>query len=155
MKKTIYSLTVSIVFAAGLVVTSCNSPAKKAENAQENVQEAKQDLSEAKAEAELQQQKAATAEEWTVFKSESELKIKENETRIAEIKAKMMKPGQALDSLYQRRIIALEEKNNNLRLKVNAYEKNQSDWATFKREFNDDVDEIGEAFQDLKIDNKK
>jgi phosphoenolpyruvate-protein kinase (PTS system EI component) len=146
MKKTIYYLAVSIVVTAGLVVTSCNSPAKKAEKAQENVEEAQQ---------ELQQQKAATAEEWNEFKSESEVKIKKNEIRIAEIKAKKMKPGQALDSLHQKRIDALEEKNNNLRTKINDYERNQSDWESFKREFNHDMNEIGKAFEDLTIDNKK
>jgi coenzyme F420-reducing hydrogenase delta subunit len=63
---------VSIVFVAGLVVTSCNSPAKKAEKAKENVEEARHELNEAKVDAELQQQKAATAEEWNEFKSDSE-----------------------------------------------------------------------------------
>jgi hypothetical protein len=33
--------------------------------------------------------------------------------------------------------------------------KNQSDWVSFKREFNHDMDEIGKAFEDLTIDNKK
>lgn len=155
MKKTIYYLAVSIVVTAGLVVTSCNSPAKKAEKAKENVEETQQELREANADAELQQQKAATAEEWNEFKSDSEVKIKKNETRIAEIKAKMMKPGLALDSVYQRRINALEEKNNKLRTKVNDYERNQSDWESFKREFNHDMEEIGKGFEDLTIDNKK
>lgn len=155
MKKTIYSIAVSIVFAVGLVISSCNSPSNKAAKANENVEEAKDELNEAKAEAELQQQKAATAEEWKAFKSDSEVKIKENETRIAEIKAKMMKPGKALDSMYQKRINALEEKNNNLRIKVNTYETNQSDWESFKREYNHDMDEIGNGFKDLTIDNKK
>ena len=155
MKKTIYSLAVSIAFAAALAVTGCNSPSNRAEKARENVEESKEELREAKADAELQKQKAATAEEWKTFRTDSEVKIKENETRIAEIKAKMMKPGHALDSLYHRRINALEEKNNNLRTKVNAYEKNQSDWESFKREFNHDMDEMGKAFKDLTIDNKK
>lgn len=155
MKKTIYSLAVSMVFAAGLVVTSCNSPSTKAARANDNVEEAKDELNEAKVEAEVQQQKAATAEEWKVFKSDSEVKIKENETRIAEVKAKMMKPGKTLDSMYQRKINTLEEKNNNLRVKVNTYENNQSDWESFKREYNHDMDEIGNGFKDLTIDNKK
>jgi len=155
MKRTIYRLAVSIVVAAGLVVTSCNSPTKKAEKARENVEESQEELNEARTDAQLQQQKAATAEEWKTFKSDAEVKIKENETRIAEIKAKMMKPGQALDSMYQRRINALEEKNTKLRTKVNDYENEQSDWESFKREFNHDMDEIGKAFKDLTIDNKK
>ena len=153
MKKTIYSFAIFIAFAAAFA--SCNSPSNRAEKAQENLAESREELNEAKADAELQQQKAATAEEWTVFKSNSEVKIKENETRIAEIKAKMMKPGHALDSMYQRRINVLEEKNNNLRTKVNAYENNQSDWESFKREYNHDMDEIGKAFKDITIDNKK
>lgn len=35
------------------------------------------------------------------------------------------------------------------------YEKSQSDWETFKREYNHDMDELGNALKDLTVDNKK
>ena len=31
----------------------------------------------------------------------------------------------------------------------------QSNWESFKREFNHDMDEIGQALKDLTVDNKK
>jgi len=148
-------MVISATLALGLISYSCNSPSKKAEKAKENVQEAQRELNETKAEAELQQQKAATAEQWIAFKSEAEVKIKENETRIAELKAKKMKPGKVLDSVYQKRIEELEHKNNNLRMKITDYDSKQSDWESFKSEFNHDMDELGNAFKDLTIDNKE
>jgi predicted RNase H-like nuclease (RuvC/YqgF family) len=155
MKKIFYSLAVTMLLTAGTVITSCNSPSNKANKSKENVEEAQRDLEETKADAELQRQKAATVEEWEDFKSESEIKIKENETRIEELKEKMMKPGDGIDSLRQKRINTLEEKNNKLKAMINTYESNQSDWESFKREFNHDMDELGKAFKDLTIDNKK
>jgi DNA-directed RNA polymerase subunit N (RpoN/RPB10) len=35
-----------------------------------------------------------------------------------------------------------------------AYEKSQSDWEAFKREFNHDMEELGKALKDLTVDNK-
>lgn len=155
MKKIFYSLAVTMLLAAGSVITSCNSPSNKANKSEEKVQEAQRDLEETKADAELQQQKAATAEEWEAFKSESEIKIKENETRIENLKEKMMKPGVGLDSLRQKRINTLVDNNNKLKAKIKTYESNQSDWESFKQEFNHDMDELGKAFKDLTIDNKE
>ena len=83
------------------------------------------------------------------------LKIKENEVRIAELKVKMKKPGKILDPLYEKKIEMLEQKNIDLKAKMEAYEKNQSDWESFKREFNHDMDELGSALKDLTVDNKK
>jgi hypothetical protein len=38
---------------------------------------------------------------------------------------------------------------------MDTYEKKQSDWESFKREFNHDMDELGQALKDLTVDNKK
>ncbi len=154
MKKIIYILAVSLI-ATTTVISSCNSPSKKVDKARENVQEAQNELNETKAEAEIEQQKVATAEEWKAFKNESENKIKENDARIAELRAKIMKPSKALDSIRENRIVALEQKNNILKAKIIAYENEQSDWESFKREFNHDMGELGNAFKDLTKDNKE
>ncbi len=142
MKKLFYSLAVTMLLAAGTLITSCNT-GNRENKTNENVEEIQQ------------QERIATAEEWAEFKSESERKIMENEARILELKQKMMEPGVGLDSLRQNRIERLEERNNELRVKIRTYEDDKSDWESFKREFKHDMDEIGDAFEDLTIDNKK
>jgi len=57
--------------------------------------------------------------------------------------------------MYEKRIANLEEKNKNLQLKLDGYETNQSDWESFKSEFKHDMDEFGQAFRDITVDNKK
>ena len=133
MKKTILILVVTSAFIAGTTFTGCQSSTQKQEAAQV----------------------VATAEEWKTFKSESEQRINANEVRIAELKVKMNKPGEILDPLYANKIATLEQQNKDLRAKLYAYEKSQSNWESFKREFNSDMDAIGEAFKNLTVDNKR
>ena len=155
MKRTIITLAAASMLVAGSVFTSCKSPAEKEDAAQTEVQDAQQDLNEAKVEANAESQKVATAEEWIVFKSDAELKIKSNEDRIAILTVKMNRPGEILDPLYKKKIQTLEQQNRDLKNRLVVYEKEQSDWSTFKREFNHDMDELGNAFKDLTVDNKK
>ena len=154
-----FILVVSSGLIAGSIFTSCQSPTQNRDNSQTKVQEARKDLNETQKEAnrEVNQavQKVATAEEWNTFRSESDLKITANEKRIAELKTKMNKPGEILDPLYSKKITDLEQQNKDLRAKLYAYEKSQSNWETFKREFNSDMDAIGEAFKNLTVDNKR
>jgi hypothetical protein len=154
LKKIISTLAIAMLIA-GTIFTGCQSSAGKEEAAQAKVKDAKQDLKEVQNEANADAQKAATAEEWKAFKSESEAKIKDHEIRIAELKAKMKKPGKTFDALYEKRIDALEQKNRDLKIRMEAYEKSQSDWESFKREFNHDMDELVQALKDITVDNKK
>jgi septal ring factor EnvC (AmiA/AmiB activator) len=149
MKKKIYLLGVTMLLAAATVITGCNSPSDKADKAWDDVEDAQQELDEARTDAEIQQKKVATPEQWAQFKSETEIKIKENEIRIAELKVKIMKSGETLDKMRQKKIDALEEKNNELKNDLRDYERNNSDWETFKREFNSDMEELGQDFKDF------
>jgi len=155
MRKLIYSLVVTTALLGGTILTGCQTPTQKVDNAKVTVQDAKQDLKDAQKDANAELQKIATAEEWKIFKSESEVKIKDNEIRIAELKVKIAKPGQIFDDIYANKINTLEQKNSDLRIKMDAYEKSQSDWEKFKQEFNHDMDELGQALKDLTVDNKK
>ena len=155
MNKTIITLAVTSMLVAGSVFTSCKSPAQKEDAAEAKVEDAQQDLNAAQDKADAATLKVATAEEWTAFKNESEIKIRDNEIRIAELKAKMKKPGKVFDSMYEKRIDTLEQQNRDLRIRMDTYEKSQSDWETFKAEFNHDMDELGKALKDLTVDNKK
>jgi uncharacterized protein YicC (UPF0701 family) len=95
----------------------------------------------------------ATAEEWKEFKSQTEEKIHSNEKSIAELKAKIKKEGKTLDALRENKIDKLEQLNRDLKARLEEYEQNQSDWVSFKVEFNNDMDELGKALKDLLVDN--
>jgi hypothetical protein len=141
----------------GLFLSACQSPSAKEEEAVENAQDTKQELEVVKQDAKAQEQlqNEISAEDWKIFKLESEQKIRENDTRIAELKVKMRKSGKLLDPLFDKKIENLEQKNKVLKAKIIAYDKTQSNWEEFKREFKHDMDELGEAMKDLTIDNKK
>ncbi len=153
MKIRFYLLALTIVFAAGTCITGCNSPSKKADK--EKVQQNSSDKGES--ESEFHIKKIATAEEWDDFKQVQGLKLNEVEQWIAEFREKIIKPetGQKIDSTFQEKMVKLEQKSNILKAKIKSYESNQTDWETFKREFNHDMEELGMAFKDLTSDNKK
>lgn len=139
---------------AGTIFSSCKSSIQKQEAAQDKVQDARQELNAAQKDANAAAQVVATAEEWEAFRNESELKIKANEIRITELNVKMKKPGEIFDEIYEKKITNLEQQNKEMRARLTAYEKSQSNWESFKREFNHDLDAIGQALNDLTVDNK-
>lgn len=159
MKKMRITLALAFVAAtlltSGTAITGCQTTNEKVETAQDKVKDAEQELKVVQKDANVEAARVASAEEWQAFKDESELKIKGNEVRIAELKNKMKTSGKTLDSMYEQRIKDLEQKNKDLRARMLGYDKTQSNWETFKREFNHDMDELGQALKDLTIDNKK
>ena len=149
MKKIIFILVVATTFIAGIAITSCQSSTQKEEEGtgmmnDNDTQEGMNPMHEMN-----------NTEEWEVFKSESEAKIKDIEIRIAELKVQMDKKGTALDEIYAKRIDTLEQKIKDLKKKMENFDNGQSDWESFKREFNHDMDELGQAFKDLTVNNEK
>lgn len=140
---------------AGVAITGCQTTAQKQDAAQAKVKEARQDLNAAKQDANAIGQELATAEEWRLFKTESEAKIKANEVRIAELNVKMKKPGELFDEAYSKKIANLELQNKEMRTRLTAYEASQTNWEIFKREFNHDMDELGKALKDITVDNTR
>jgi len=140
---------------AGTIFSSCQSSIQKQEAAQDKVQDARQELNAAQEEVNAEAELVATAEEWKAFRNESELQIKANEVRITELNVKMKQPGEIFDALYEKKIANLELQNKEMRARLVAYEKRNSNWETFKREFNHDMNAIGQALNDLTVDNKK
>lgn len=155
MKKSIFALAVIITLIAGTIFTSCQSSVQKQEAARAKVQDAKKDLKDAQKDAVIATQAVATAEQWEAFRNASDLKIKANEVRIGELTVKMKRPGEIFDAIYEKKITDLELQNREMRSRLVAYETSQSNWETFKREFNHDMDAIGQALKDLTVDNKK
>jgi len=149
MKKITYSLAIAAILIAGAIFSSCQSTPStpQEEAAQAKVDSAKQELKAA--------QRAATTEEWEAFKIDSEAKIRINELSIADFKDRMSTSESKFDALYVEKIDKLEQQNKNLKARIENYEKRQSNWESFKSEFNHDIDELGKALKDLTVDNKK
>jgi len=153
MKKSFLNLVI-IVFVTGSIVTSCKSNTEKEQAAQENVDSAK--VAVAEAEDNLDEAKrAATAEEWQAFKDSTNVKIEENNSEIAKLKSKIKKTGKDIDKAYQNSIDTLDQKNRNLKTKMDSYKNDaNSDWKSFKREFHHDMDELGKSLKDFTVNNK-
>ena len=153
MKKTLYTLALTTIMA-GTVLTSCQNTTKKEEAAQDNVENARENLDDAKEEL-SDARKEATHEEWDAFRASTDATITANENRILDLKARMKNTGSSIDTEYARRIAVLEQKNNNMKAKIESYKKDsKDDWESFKKEYNRDMNELGEAFKNLTVDNK-
>jgi septal ring factor EnvC (AmiA/AmiB activator) len=92
--------------------------------------------------------------EWQTYKMEANKTIDLNETRITELQNAIKKSGKTFDDNYKKSITALEDRNSALKTKIADYENNQTDWETFKREFDSDMAGLGKAFEDLGRNNK-
>lgn len=157
MKQVILFIFASVAFLfAGSILTSCQSSAQKVDDAQSKVVDAKDNLKEAQKDANAEAVNRANEEQWQAFKNDSDAKIKANESLIADLKAKMKASGKKIDAVYVKSMDALEQKNKDLKAKVDGYDnKAQNNWDSFKTEFNHDMDELGHALKDLTVDNKK
>lgn len=153
MKKTNLILAAAMFTVLALFI-NCKQSSNETTPAQENVEEAKEDVQEAREElSEARQQ--ANAEEWQNFKDEMNAAIEKNDARIEELKQKIKNTGKAADAAYYKKIDALKEKNEQLKIKMDTYKNDaDSDWQSFKREFNHDMDELGNALKDITVNNK-
>lgn len=154
MKKKILFFAVT-TFMVGSVFTSCKSNTEKEEDAVANVQDAKENLNDVKEDINNDAITKANDTEWQTFKAEANTTIAENEARIIALKKAMNKPGTTFDTTYKKNIETLEDRNKALNTKISNYENNQTDWTSFKREFNSDMTALGNALKDVTVNNKK
>jgi len=154
MKKSILTLAIATL-VIGSIVVGCKNNTQREQEAQESVDSAKAAVDEAEENLD-EAKRAATAEEWQQFKDSTDAKIDENKAKIAELKLKIKKTGKDIDNAYQRNIDTIEQKNKNLKAKLDSYKNDaDSDWQSFKREFNHDMDKLGNSLKDFTVDNKK
>lgn len=153
MKKTILNLALT-TFIAGTVLVGCKDATKKEEAAQDKVENAKADLNDAKEEL-SDARRAATEQEWKAFKDSTNATIAQNEVRIAQMKADLKKTGKSLDEEYAKRIQDLEDKNKEIKSKVEMYKNDTtSDWESFKKEYKHDMDDLGQSLKNFTVKNK-
>lgn len=151
MKKSIFMLAI----LAGTLFTGCKSNSDKEADAVEEVQDAADNLDAVTEDINNDAITKANDTEWQTYKNEANATIDANDKRIAELKNAIKKPGKTFDAAYTKSIDALEEKNTSLKNKISDYENNQTDWESFKREFNSDMTDLGKALKDLTVNNKK
>lgn len=154
MKKSIFALVV-ILALSGTIPVGCKSNTDKEADAEQSVQDAEANQVAVNDDIKEDANKKANDEEWQTFKAEANATIDANETRIKELKAAIKKPGNTFDATYAKNIDDLESKNAALRKKIANYENNQTDWSSFKREFESDMTSLGESLKDLTVNNKK
>jgi hypothetical protein len=154
MKKTILTMAI-MTMAVTLSMSYGQEPDKKSVKARENLKEERKDVVEAK--KDLKEAQKDSASEYQKFKTESELKIKNNEKRLAELKVKQAKMNEKDRAIYLKKVNKLEQKNADLKMKLTNYKNNegQTKWMSFKTEFNHDMNELGRALKDFTVDNKK
>lgn len=101
--------------------------------------------------------KSTTQEDWQTFKADADAKIKKNDDRIAELKAKKREGTKEVQDKYNKKVADIERKNAELRDRINNYngETTNEKWNSFKREFNHDMKELGTSIKDIGKDNVK
>ena len=149
MKKIIYSI--GFTFFAAVLFTGCQPSNQKADETQADVESVKQELEDVKNDTKQNAADLANATEWKEYKSNSQVTIDNYETRIAQLNEEIKRSGRTIDAVYEERINALEQRNKDLKAKMEAYETNQSDWITFKTEYDNNIDELGKALKDFTI----
>jgi hypothetical protein len=140
MIKTILILSASLIFA-GLAINGCDSPEKKVENAQNKVNEASNNLDSAN------RQYLAQIES---YKKETNIKIEANAKSLADFKARVAHDKQDAKNDYHNKIAALEQKNSDLKLKLDDYKsESKENWEHFKKGFDADMDKVGTSIKDF------
>jgi phage host-nuclease inhibitor protein Gam len=90
------------------------------------------------------------------FKLQSIQKTEENNKAMMEFKERIKNEKQDAKNEYNQKINELEKKNTDLKKRIADYQENGKDnWESFKKEFNHDMDELGNAFSNLTKKNTK
>ncbi|WP_339813230.1 hypothetical protein [uncultured Imperialibacter sp.] len=149
MKKSLVLFTAAaLLFAAGL--TSCHSPASKAEK----VESAKQDVIEAK--KDLDKATKEYLADVEKYRAETAAKVAANGKIIAEFNDRITREKKEVRAEYEKKIDALEQKNSDMKKAMDDYKvEGKEKWESFKTEFSRDMDELGKAFRDLTVKNVK
>ncbi|HEX2900165.1 MAG TPA: hypothetical protein VHS96_10640 [Bacteroidia bacterium] len=147
MKSSIFAIAMFTIVSGGFL-SSCNSPQEKANDAREDF---------VHAQANLEQHKADSMQEvdWQAFKKSSIDRIAANKVEITALKDKKAAKGNIMDPVYAQQITDLELKNIALQNRIDDYEKYNSNWEAFKREFTRDMDALGESLKGISGSNSK
>jgi hypothetical protein len=147
MKKSILSIITFTIFT--VILTSCTSQpdSSKVDKAAKEVQDAKEKLDKANTEY---------AEEVKNYRLDVQQKIDANKQLVSDLKNEKALVKKEDAAARNAKIDAIEKRNEELEVRMTNYNnENKENWESFKREFNNDMSELGKAFKDLGTDNAK
>ncbi|MFO7447934.1 MAG: hypothetical protein R6W90_16345 [Ignavibacteriaceae bacterium] len=137
MKNNYFILAV-VLFIAGIFFAGCEN---NRDNPRDDVNKANQDMID-------DQYKFDT--EWQEYRSNAEVRINENEKKIAEFKEAMKTTTNNFKAKYENEVLTLEQNNIQLRKRLNEYRYDGKDnWDVFKRDFNREVDVVENSLNDI------
>jgi hypothetical protein len=149
MKANILIISILTSLAA-MVFSGCNFSIDQKEQA---LEKAKDNLESATADLELARSDSA---EFANYKIESELKLRENELLIAEMKDKMKSERRESVTKYEKQLDSLDIQNSKLRNSMHLYRsENRAKWEQFKQNFNKEMDELGKKISQMAEKNMK
>jgi len=141
MKNRYFLLTVTMLIAGFVLTGFYMNGDKYVKNYQDKEKQANQGM---------KKEKTKFDKEWKAFKANAEVKINANEKRIGEFKVKIKTASKEVKADYDKEITVLEQKNVELKKKINEYKYEGKDkWEEFKQGFNRDMDIVGKALKDL------
>jgi uncharacterized protein HemX len=140
MKKLFLSLTI-IAFIAGTVTTSFG---------QEQKQEQKKEV--VVTNQNLQVAQKDSVSEYQKLIKESDVKFLSNEKSIADLRVAIAKIDEKDQVANLKSVTAMEQKNTDLRKVLADYKvEGQTNFATFKTEFNSNLDKLAKELKEFKI----
>ena len=90
------------------------------------------------------------------YRIETADKINANNQSIIEFNERIEHEKKDAKADYKKKISELETKNSDMKKRLEEYKvDSKENWEIFKTEFNYDMDELGKAFKDLTVKNKK
>jgi len=149
MKANILIISILTSLAA-MTFAGCNFSIDQKE---QTLEKAKDNLETATADLELARSDSA---EFANYKIESELKLRENELLIAEMKDKMKSERRESLTKYEKQLDSLDIQNTKLRNNMHLYRcENRAKWEQFKENFNKEMDELGKKISQMAEKNMK
>jgi hypothetical protein len=137
-----------------LLVTGCTSSTSKTDEAREKAGAAQQNLTSELNDSAKKALRLADEAEWNAYKADAEVKITKNKATIAALKKDIKTMGNSKKENYEKSVLVLEKQNEGMESRISVYEKEHSNWESFKREFSHDMDGLGNALKDFFINNK-
>lgn len=151
MKKTLIILAV-IALMAGLFFFGCQSSAEKAKDAEEIAQKAEDEAIEAN--YELDEARHDSYLDYLEFKKESEEIIASHKKSIAKLRVRIKSEKKENRAIHEKKLNEIEQKSSEMKKKMDEYKEDGIDkWTKFKKEFNHDMVELGNALEDFTTKN--
>ena len=121
--------------------------AQKVEDAKVNVIAAQNDLDKARDDS---------AKEFQAYKDASDLRIQENENKIADLTEAIRAEKAETRSAHQKEVDELDAQNAKMTLRIKEFkEDSKVAWDKFKVGFNKDMDKLGTAISSISLKTKK